>query len=624
MKSSRRQFLAASAAASAAATAGLCARLPAAESGEPAVLVYGATPGGIAAALAAAQAGQTVLLIEPTARIGGLVTSGLSHTDFHSFESLSGAFLDFAQRVEAHYAKTYGKDSQQVKDCFRGAFAEPRVNLLVFEKMLAEHKGIAVRTQLTLAAVAMRKGSEVSRIESATFTGANGKVVTVAARVFIDATYEGDLMAKAGVPWRAGRESRGEYDESLAPEKADGQLQAYNFRFIATREAANRVPPVAPPGFRREDFLPVLAHLASGKIKKVFAWGFEPGGMMKAHTPALPNGKYDINDVSRGLVRLSLPGKNLGWPDGDAATRQPIFAEHLRDNVGLLYFLQNDEAVPAKFRDEARERGWCRDEFTETGGLPPQLYVREARRMVGARIYTQRDSEHAPGDARAVLHRDAIAMGDYGNNCHGTGREGTRFDGQHTGEFYNPVPPYQIPYGTLLPRSVTNLLVPVACSSSHVGFCALRLEPIWMSLGQAAGQAAAMAVKENLPLQRVNVPALQRNLHADKSATIYVSDVPPGHVDVAAVQWWGTAGGLHGLAPMPAKPGERGKNIHGQYFEANPGHTAELAQPLDVALAERWRRLAAGVGVRTGRLPTADGKVKRGDWIRAAWELHAM
>ena len=628
----RRQFLATSTV----ATAGLCA--PRLDAAEPVVirerkvgpvtiegvdvLVYSATPGGIAAALAAAKSGQSVMLIEPTARIGGLVTSGLSHTDFHSFESLSGAFLDFAQRVEVHYAKTYGKDSQQVKDSFRGTFAEPKVNLLVFEQMLAEQR-VAVSRRHVLADVKVIAAGEMRRIESVTFTGPDGQPLVVRAKVFIDATYEGDLMAKAGVPWRAGREGRGEYDESLASEQGDSQLQAYNFRFIATREAANRVASVAPPGYRREDFLPVLAHLESGKIKKVFAWGFEPGGVMKAHVPPLPNGKYDINDVSRGLVRLSLPGKNLGWPDGDAATRAKIFAEHLRDNVGLLYFLQNDATVPAKFRDEAREWGWCKDEFTETGGLPPQLYVREARRMVGARIFTQRDSEHAPGDARAVLHRDAIAMGDYGNNCHGTAREGTRFDGRHTGEFYNPVPPYQIPYGTLLPREVANLLVPVAASSSHVGFCALRLEPIWMSLGQAAGHAAAMAVKENLPVQRVSVAQLQRRLLADHSALIYVSDVLPGHADWAAVQWWGLVGGLHGLHPMPANPGQRGKSLHGQYFEANPGHAAELDKPLDAALAGHWHKLAAGLRVSTSQLPQADGKTTRGDWLRAVWRTPA-
>src|SRR3954462_12894839 len=149
-----------------------------------------------------------------------------------------------------------------------------------------------------------------------------------------------------------------------------------------------------------------------------------------------PNGKYDINDVSAGIVRLSLPGENLGWPDGDAAARLKIFNEHLRWEVGLMYFLQNDAAVPANIRNEAREFGWCKDEFVETNHLPPQLYVREARRMVGRYVFTEHDTDAAPGDARSAPRPDAIAMGDYGPNCHGTSHEGSKFGGKHTGEFY--------------------------------------------------------------------------------------------------------------------------------------------------------------------------------------------
>lgn len=583
------------------------------------VLVYGATPAGIAAAQAAARDGRSVWLVEPTARIGGLVTSGLSHTDFHSFESLTGAFLDFSQRVEAHYARAYGADSPQVRDSFRGTFAEPKINLLVFQQLLAEHPKITLRLRTTLAAVTVDRTQGPPRIATATLLTADTQRLVIHPGVVIDATYEGDLMARAGVPWRAGREGRAEYDESLAPEQADTQLQAYNFRFIMTRDAANRIAPTAPDGYRREDFLPVLGILASGKIRTVF--GYPSACIFKAQTPPLPNGKYDINDVSRGLVRLSLPGRNLAWPDGDASARAEIFAAHLRDQVGLLYFLQNDSAVPARFRDEAREWGWCRDEFTETAHLPPQLYVREARRMVGLRVFTQRDSEYAPGDARAVLHRDSIAMGDYGNNCHGTAREGSRFEGRHTGEFYHPVPPYQIPYGTIVPRDVSNLLVPVAASSSHVGFCALRLEPIWMSLGQAAGHAAALALEQRVAVQQVPLSPLQARLHAVGSATIYASDVPPSSPAFAAVQWWGTRGGLHGLQPAPAKLGQRGKVIHGQYFEAYPDHFVELDRPLDRALARRWRSLAVELGLDLAKLPSPDAPLTRRAFIEAAYRL---
>jgi hypothetical protein len=592
---------------------------PIAKAAEFGVVVYGATPGGLAAAIGAAKSGQDVLLVEPTERIGGMLTSGLSHSDFHSLESLSGTFLDFCRRVEAHYIAEYGADSAEVRDCFHGTFGEPKLNLAICEAMLAEQPRITVLKGHRLTKVAMSGAAPRRRISSATFAGSDGSELTANARVFIDATYEGDLLALAGVPWRAGREGRDEYGEPLAPAEADGQLQAYNFRFIMTRNAANRVTPVAPAGYRREDFVAVLPVLESGQITKVF--DYPRGCIFKAHTPPLAGGKYDINDVSSGIIRLSLPGKNLGWPEAGAAERAKIFAEHLRDQAGLLYFLQNDEAVPTRFRDEAREWGWCRDEFTETSHLPPQLYVREARRMLGAHVFTQRDSEHAPGDARAILQRDAIAMGDYGNNCHGTAHEGDRFGGRHSGEFYNPVPPYQIPYGVLLPREGDNLLVPVAASSSHVGFCALRLEPIWTSLGQAAGHAAALAIERDIAVQKVDVPALQRRLHAAGSATIYVSDVLPGSPDFAAVQWWGTLGGLHGLEPMPTKPGQRGAKLHGQYYQANPGHQAKLGEVLTEELAARWQKLAKEQGLSTESLPAADGATTRGAWIVAAYKL---
>ena len=363
----------------------------------------------------------------------------------------------------------------------------------------------------------------------------------------------------------------------------------------------------------------VAVEAVAGKIQRVF--GYPSGCIFKAHLPPLPNDKFDINDVSNGIIRLSLPGQNLKWPDGTEDDRAKIYNEHLRDQVGLLYFLQNDADVPEKFRNEAKGWGWCKDEFAENGHLPLQLYVREARRMVGRHVYTEKDSEHAPGDARSVRHPEAIAIGDYGNNCHGTAHEPPRFGGKHTGEFYKVVPPYQIPYGVIVPTKVTNLLVVGAVSSSHVGYCALRLEPIWSSLGQAAGHAAHLVIAEKKPVQDVPVAKLQTRLHGVGSAIVYFSDVLPGHADYAAVQWWGTAGGFHGLAATPPKNTIRGKNIVGQYYEAFPHHAAELDKVLDNALSMRWLALGKQIGLDSERLPRADGKLTRGDWIRSASRL---
>lgn len=284
----------------------LCSAAVASPAVEADVCVYGATPGGIAAAVAAARSGSRVVLVEPTARVGGLVTSGLSHSDFHSFESLSGAFLELSQRVKAHYAETYGAESEQVKDCFEGTFAEPKVNLLALEAMLAGEATLETRRGLSLAGVRREGG----RIEEASFAGEDGSALAVRAKVYVDGSYEGDLMAMAGVAYHVGREGRDAYGESLAPETGDGELQGYNFRFCATNDPGLRVPIAAPEGYRREDFLGVLPILESGGIDSVY--GDPSRCVVKAHQPPLPNRKYDLNDVSRGLVRLSLPGHNLG------------------------------------------------------------------------------------------------------------------------------------------------------------------------------------------------------------------------------------------------------------------------------------------------------------------------
>lgn len=598
------------------AAAGQLFRLTRDEPLEADVLVYGATPAGITAALAAADDGSSVLLVESTGRIGGLLTAGLSHTDFHAFDGLTGTYLDFTQRVERHYAGTYGKDSPQVKDSFRGTFGEPSVNLKVLEAMLAERRGVIVERGARLVAVATADGGR--RIVSARFARTDGTEFVAPAAMFVDGTYEGDLMAAAGVPWRVGREGKDEYGESRAPEKPDGQVQAYNFRFVMTREPGNRVTVQPPPDYDRAVFLDVLDVIKEGKLKSVF--GYPSGCAFKAQVPPLPNGKYDINDVSGAAIRLSLPGVNTAWPDGDEQARSRVFAAHLRDQWGLLYFLQNDDAVPRALRDEAREWGWCKDEFADTNHLPPRLYVREARRMEGMEVFSERDSAAEPGDARAVLHRDAIAFGEYGNNCHGTGHEGPRFGGRHTGEFYAVTPPYQIPYGVIVPQVVENLLVPGAVSASHVGFCALRLEPIWASLGQASGHAAHLARVGKLPVQKVEVKRLQARLHRAGAGTMYFSDVLPGHVDFAAVQWWGTAGGFHGLLPAPPG-GPRGKHIVGQYHESHPHHAAQLGQVLDAALAERWAALARELKLPAEKLPVADGTLTRGEWVRTAFSL---
>lgn len=585
------------------------------------VIIYGATPGGIAAALSAAKGGHTVLLAEPTIRIGGMTTNGLSHPDFRAFEAITGTYWELTQRTLAYYTEKYGADSQQVKDSFRGTHAEPKVNFLLFERMLAEHPGITVRTEWTLVDAYTRGHSGDRTVRAAKFRSADGQDHLYEGRIFIDGSYEGDLIAAAQVPYRVGVESRDEYGESAAPEDGSGDLQGYNFRFVMTQDPVILVPVQAPKGYRREDFLPLLDLIAEGKIKRAFGGYRATDNLIKAQIPVLPNKKHDTNDVSNGFIRLSLPGDQLGWPEGDTKTRRRIYDEHVRWNVGLIYFAQNDPALPEAFRKEAGSWGWCKDEFVETGHIPPQLYVREARRMVGLRIFTQHDTRHTDGDARAILHRDAIAMGDYGHSSHGVRHEGSHFGGKRVGEgLHVSYAPYQIPYGTIVAKDVRNLLAPVPVSASHIGFCALRLEPIWSSLGQAAGHAAHLALEagEKLDLRTISVRKLQRRLHKDNGATIYVADVLPGSPDFQAVQWWGSLGGLHGLALRPAGR-LLGPPIAGQHSQSWLNHDAGLSLTLDPTVAQRWQALAREAGVPMDRLPAADGTTTRGDWIRAAF-----
>ena len=580
------------------------------------VVVLGATPGGIAAAISVARRDSktSVALVTPYKRVGGLSTNGLTHPDFRTFEGRSGLFREFNQRVLQHYRKRFGNDSQQVKDSLFGTHAGPEVNHIVFRQMIDELPGITVLTEHRLKSV-QHRGRLIQAMILATPDGE----VTLRGDYFVDATYEGDLMAGAGVPYRVGREGRDEYGESLAPAEADKQLQGYNFRLTMTDRVENRAPVPKPDGYRHEDYLALLPLLEKNSIKRIFD---VRDAIYKRQTPKLPNGKYDINDVSRSIVRLSLPHLNNDWPRGDEAARRRIFDAHVRHNIGMLYFLQHDKAVPAKFQQEARLWGLCRDELTHNGHLPEQLYVREGRRMLGRYVFTQCDTERAPdtNHARAVFHADSVAMGDYGPNCHGTDHEGPTIGGRHAGEFYQRAAPYQIPYGTILPKTIDNLAVPVACSSSHVGFCALRLEPIWMSLGQAAGEAIGLALESDAPLSEIRPAAIRARLHGTGGSTIYTSDVPEESDDFAAVQWWGSLGGFIALDRTtdddPTQYGKWGKHRIGQYFEAFPEHAVGLDEPLDKRVRSAWKAIAKSIGADLQVL--AELRTRR-EFIRTAW-----
>ena len=441
--------------------------LPGCGDGAPArdvlmVVVYGATPAGIMAAIAAAEENAEVRLIEPTDHVGGMVTSGLGATDTEHPELIGG----LARRFFVEIGSAYGE-----ADGVLGLRHEPHAAADVFDRMLDE-AGISVETGGRMASVEM-DGTTLTAVvlESG---------VRVEGDRFIDATYEGDLLAAAGVPYRIGREAAAEYGESLGIDAADDKVQAYTYRLCVTDQADNRIPVEIPGTYDREAFAPVLDHLGDD-LESVIS------------RVAIPGGKWDLNN--RDPFSTDAVGLGWGWAEASAEERVRLAAEH-RDHVaGFLHFLATDDAVPEPIRREASALGLCADEWEAGTGWPPQLYVREARRMVGDYVLTQWDLENDP------VKSEPIALGTYRVDSHAV----DRVDGQLDGVLNLRIGPYAIPYRTITPRSVdaTNLLVPVALSATHVAFSSVRMEPTWMATGEAAGVAAAMAADSVQLIDRV-------------------------------------------------------------------------------------------------------------------------
>jgi hypothetical protein len=502
---------------------------PAAERVSADVVVYGATASGVIAAVTAAREGKTVLLIDPARHVGGMVSGGLGATDAGRREAVGGYAREFFNRVREVYTAKYGESSPQVKDCSDGFRFEPHVASETFAAMLREAK-VEPRLGKPLAAVTMN-GPRIVALRTTDGDEFAGKV-------FIDATYEGDLMAKAGVKCHVGREGRSQYHESLAGVQArspahqwsvpvnaltsdgrllpfvgpgplepagtgDRKMQAYNFRLCMTRVKANLVPWPKPVGYdpARYELLRRYLQAKPGLAIKNLC---DPGKM--------PNGKTDTNN--NGPFSTDHIGANYDYPDGDAATRQRIWQDHIDYTQGFFYFLAHDPRVPAALRDEANSWGLAKDEFRETGNWPPQLYVREARRMIGAFVMTQADI------MENRTKPDAVGLGSYNTDSHHCQRV-AQPDGSalNEGDFQQPVRPYAIPYRSLTPKAdeCTNLLVPLCCSASHVAYGTIRMEPVYMILGQAGGVAAALACDADGTVQRVPVDRLQSKLKEQKA-----------------------------------------------------------------------------------------------------------
>lgn len=484
------------------------------------VVVYGATAAGVMAAVSAAREGMDVALIESAEHVGGMVTGGLSYTDHGNINVIGGITREFFEDV----GKKYGR---KVMWYYEPHVAEEVLNEMIERESIRLFTGSALRDHRGVD----KDGSTIISMETE-----KGDVFF--AQYFIDSTYEGDMMAASGVSYAVGREDNDDFGESFAgvlpplgrnnfyynlkAEDAEGKLygevslklpgpagqgddmvQAYNYRLILTNNPNNQIPFTKPGDYDRERYLLLSSWLDMLKKSEGRSIRFSD----VAYFGPLPEGKYDINNS--GPFSTDYIGGSLNYPEAGYEQREEIKNEHKNYIQGLLYFIGNDEAVPTELREDVKKWGYAADEFTDNGCWPYQLYIREARRMKGDFVMTEHDVR------RDKIKDDVIAMGSYNIDSHNVQRYMT-LDGfvLNEGEIQIPVTPYQIPYRVMLPKrsQADNLLVTVCVSATHIAYSSLRMEPQYMMMGEAAGIAASLSVKQRTEVQNIDVAELQKIL----------------------------------------------------------------------------------------------------------------
>ena len=503
------------------------------------LVVYGGTSAGVAAVIQADRMGETVALVCPETHLGGLTSGGLGWTDSGRKEAVGGFAREFYGRVKQHYDNPEAWRQQRPEDCERydrDADAiwvfEPHVAEKTFEAMLAETKVTVVRDAWLDRANGVEKEGNVIRA----ITTLDGK--RFAGRMFIDATYEGDLMAAAGVSYYVGRESNATYGETIDgvqkeraishqfeepvspyvvpddPESgllprihggdpgeegaADKRLQAYCFRMCLTKAEDNRVPFPKPDGYDPMQYEILARYLDTG-WRKIFR-KFDP----------IPNAKTDTNN--HGAFSTDNIGMNYDYPEASYERRKAIIAEHEQYQKGLMWFLAYDPRVPEDVREAMSQWGLAKDEFLDNGHWPHQIYVREARRMVSDFVMTELHLRRTKPTPKP------IGMGSYNMDSHNVQRyvdpEG---HARNEGDIQiSPGGPYPVSYEAIVPREkeCANLLVPVCLSASHIAYGSIRMEPVFMILGQSAATAAVIANEDGCTVQAVPYAELREKLLA--------------------------------------------------------------------------------------------------------------
>ena len=550
------------------------------------LVVIGATPGGIACAVRAAREGLTVLLTNWNDHPGGFFVNGGRIQDTLYEGDRAPLYTEFVDRVRQYNLEKYGEESEDYRQCFFGdrleSGARPKVSneaaAAVFDEWIQFEANITLLTGVFPAAV-----ERSERLLRAVYLEStlDHRRTRMEGEAFIDATYEGDLAAVSGVEYRVGRESREEFGEPHAgkiftwrgeeghfPREAaeglintrifrltnkqvfagstgegDGAIQAYNYRMQLTNDPEKRKPVTPPENYDRSRYLGIVE-------KESEVW--EKSYAIKSD--ALYHG---VEKVGMNGQHHCFPGGNHEYPDADWEERRRILKAHADHMLGYFYFLQNDEAVPEEIRNRNQEWGLDKTLYPDNDNIPYEIYVREARRIRGRYVFREQDATLADGYARAPIHSDSIAITEWPMDSHDCTTDmvpGSLHDGVLL--LTEETRPGQIPYRTLLPKDLDNLIVPICLSATHVAWGTVRLEPVWMHVGEVAAYAVGLSIRNNSTPGKLSGEQLQFTLVENGIMVSFFNefDMATEEPWVPAVQYLGTKGFFDAYDARPEAP----------------------------------------------------------------------
>ncbi|GLU53330.1 FAD-dependent oxidoreductase [Dyadobacter frigoris] len=544
------------------------------------ICIYGATSAGVIAAYTAKKMGKSVILIEPGNHLGGMTSGGLGYTDIGNKYAITGLSRDFYRRIGAHYGK------------FEQWIFEPHVAKKYLQQYLDE-AGIKVLYQHRITKV-NKSGKVIQSIileKSDNPEAKTNKVIS--AKMYIDCTYEGDLMAKSGVSYKAGREANSDYKETIngvqlqdghqlpdgvdpykipgKPESGllwgiatgsldpngsgDRKVQAYNYRICLTSDPKNSIPISKPENYDPSQFDLLVRMMqkqpAKTKLGDYFIWS------------KMPNNKTDINN--RGGFSTDMIGMDYEYPDADYKTRRKIIDSHESYTKSLLYFFGHDERVLPAIREEMLKWGYPKDEYTDSGNWSPQLYIREARRMIGNYVMTQANCE-----GKEVV-KDGVGMAAYQMDSHNCQRIVVNGMVKNEGNVeHSGFGPYPISYNSLVPKEseCSNLLVPVCLSATHIAYGSIRMEPVFMVLAQSSAAAAVMAIEGKTSVQKIDIVKLQHQLKTNPLANNSAPEILVDNEDASHIKTEGdwTVQKKGGYGPSFIKADDNGKSSRSVTF----------------------------------------------------------